>query len=126
GATRADLATGRHRSRDVPLPPLDESRFAERARFDTFRPVDLIPGCGRPRDRRHSAQLPDCPVAGMMLGAACAPFACFAALQLFLTSNSKELLRGELIRVSTLSPVEWRLHREANATWYQRWIRPMV
>jgi Flp pilus assembly protein TadB len=60
-----------------------------------------------------------------MVGAVCAAFACFAVLQAFVRSGSNEL-SGDLIRLSTLSPVEWRLHREASATWYQRWIRPMV
>jgi Flp pilus assembly protein TadB len=32
----------------------------------------------------------------------------------------------DLIRATTLSPVEWRLHRRGNESWYQRWVRPLA
>lgn len=63
----------------------------------------------------------------MTLGALCAALACFACLQALVTSGQTGVLRGkELIRASTLSPVEWRLHRQAQETWYQRWVRPFL
>jgi Flp pilus assembly protein TadB len=63
----------------------------------------------------------------MTLGALCAALACFACLQALVSNRQTGALRGkELIRASTLSPVEWRLHRQAQETWYQRWVRPFL
>ncbi|HVH65759.1 MAG TPA: type II secretion system F family protein [Candidatus Acidoferrum sp.] len=63
----------------------------------------------------------------MILGAVCAGLACFLALQMIATAGPKgRLTSSELIRASTLSPVEWQLHRQAQLDWYQRWLRPLV
>jgi Flp pilus assembly protein TadB len=62
-----------------------------------------------------------------MLGALCAGLACFLGLQAVLMGLPKRSLASrELIRATTLSPVEWRLHQQAQLDWYQRWLRPMV
>ena len=62
-----------------------------------------------------------------MLGAVCAGLACLFGLQAVLTFLSPASSSSrELIRASTLSPVEWRLHQQAQLDWYQRWLRPMV
>ena len=61
-----------------------------------------------------------------MLGAVCAGLACFLGLQAILAGVPKSVPSRELIRTSTLSPVEWRLHQQAQLDWYQRWLRPLV
>jgi tight adherence protein C len=62
-----------------------------------------------------------------MLGAVCAGLACFFGLHAMLMALSPASTSSrELIRASTLSPVEWRLHQQAQLDWYQRWLRPMV
>jgi Flp pilus assembly protein TadB len=63
----------------------------------------------------------------MILGALCAGFACFAALEALLGQAAKPALSAsELIRVSTLSPVEWRMHQDLRRHWYERWLRPLL
>ena len=63
----------------------------------------------------------------MTLGALCAALACFAGLQALLgTIRSSQPTGTDLIRATTLSPVEWRLHRRGNESWYQRWVRPLA
>lgn len=63
----------------------------------------------------------------MILGAVCTAFACLTGLSgLLLASASRGLAAQDLIRASTLSPVEWRMHQHARAAWYQRWARPLV
>jgi tight adherence protein C len=63
----------------------------------------------------------------MMLGAVCVVAACFAGfLALIPTGPSTAAIGNELIRASTLSPVEWRLQQQAQLGWYQRWLRPLV
>lgn len=62
-----------------------------------------------------------------MLGAICAGLACFLALQTVAAAGPKgRLSSSELIRASTLSPVEWQLHRQTQLDWYQRWLRPLL
>ncbi len=48
----------------------------------------------------------------MTLGALCAAAACFAALRaIFFGMQPAQPSANELIRATTLSPVEWRLHQ---------------
>jgi len=63
----------------------------------------------------------------MMLGALCAALACFAGLHaVFDRSRSVPATGTALIRATTLSPVEWRLHQRGQEGWYQRWLRPIA
>lgn len=63
----------------------------------------------------------------MTLGAICVAVACFAALNGFRgRSTARRFAGSDLIRASTLSPVEWRMRQQARASWYQRWLRPFV
>jgi len=63
----------------------------------------------------------------MTLGALCAALACFAGLQTVLGMiQPTQPSITDLIRATTLSPVEWRLHRRGNESWYQRWVRPLA
>jgi tight adherence protein C len=63
----------------------------------------------------------------MTLGALCAALACFAGLQAILGAvRPTKPSTSELIRATTLSPVEWRLHQREQDGWYQRWIRPIA
>src|SRR2546428_3236146 len=63
----------------------------------------------------------------MTLGALCAALACFAALQaLFGVTRPLHPSGAALIRASTLSPVEWRLHQRKHEGWYRHWLRPMA
>lgn len=63
----------------------------------------------------------------MTLGAVCAALACFAGLQAVLgRTRPTQLSANELIRATTLSPAEWRLHQQGHGGWYQRWVRPMA
>jgi Flp pilus assembly protein TadB len=62
----------------------------------------------------------------MTLGALCAALACFAGLQAILGGVRVKPPANELIRATTLSPVEWRLHQRGHEGWYQRWVRPIA
>ena len=63
----------------------------------------------------------------MTLGALCLGLACFAALQaLFGPRRLRHSSAIELIRATTLSPVEWRQHQQGREGWYQRWLRPIA
>jgi Flp pilus assembly protein TadB len=63
----------------------------------------------------------------MTLGALCAALACFAGLRAVLGGvRTTKPSAGELIRATTLSPVEWRLHQRGHGGWYQQWIRPIA
>jgi tight adherence protein C len=63
----------------------------------------------------------------MTLGACCLALACFAGLQaIFGIRRPMHASEAELIRATTLSPVEWKLRQQSAQTWYQRWLRPMV
>jgi Flp pilus assembly protein TadB len=63
----------------------------------------------------------------MTFGACCLALACFAGLQaIFGIQRPMHASDAELIRATTLSPVEWRLRQQGAQTWYQRWLRPMV
>ena len=63
----------------------------------------------------------------MTLGALCAALACFAGLEAVLGGmRSTRLSANELIRATTLSPVEWRLQQRGHEGWYQRWVRPIA
>jgi Flp pilus assembly protein TadB len=63
----------------------------------------------------------------MTLGALFAALACFAGLQAILCGiRPTQPSTRELIRATTLSPVEWRLHQRGHEGWYQRWIRPVA
>ena len=63
----------------------------------------------------------------MTLGALCAALACFAGLEAVLGGmQSTRLSANELIRATTLSPVEWRLQQRGHEGWYQRWVRPIA
>ena len=63
----------------------------------------------------------------MTFGALCLGFACFAGLQAMF--GRPRPLHGagiELIRATTLSPLEWRQHQQGREGWYQRWLRPIA
>jgi Flp pilus assembly protein TadB len=63
----------------------------------------------------------------MTLGALCAALACFAGLEAVLGGmQTTRLSANELIRATTLSPVEWRLQQRGHEGWYQRWVRPIA
>jgi Flp pilus assembly protein TadB len=63
----------------------------------------------------------------MTLGALCLAFACFAGLHAgFGGARPLHPSGTALIRATTLSPVEWRLHRRGQEGWYQRWLRPIA
>jgi tight adherence protein C len=63
----------------------------------------------------------------MTLGAICLALACFAGLQAVVgTRQPMQSSETELIRATTFSPVEWKLHQQRAQTWYQRWLRPLV
>ena len=63
----------------------------------------------------------------MMLGALCTGLACFAGLQaVFGRGRALHSSGTALIRATTLSPVEWRLHQRGREGWYQRWFRPLA
>jgi tight adherence protein C len=63
----------------------------------------------------------------MMLGALCVALACFAGLQaVFGRARPLHSSSTALIRATTLSPVEWRLHQRGREGWYQRWVRPIA
>ena len=63
----------------------------------------------------------------MTLGALFAALACFAGLQaLFGVARPLHPSGTALIRASTLSPLEWRLHQCKREGWYQRWLRPIA
>jgi tight adherence protein C len=63
----------------------------------------------------------------MMLAALCAALACFAGLQaVFGGLRPGQPSASGLIRATTLSPVEWRLHQRGHEGWYQRWVRPVA
>jgi tight adherence protein C len=63
----------------------------------------------------------------MMLGALFLAVGCFAGLQaVFGRARPLHPSAAALIRATTLSPVEWRLHQQDRAGWYQRWIRPLA
>ncbi len=63
----------------------------------------------------------------MMLGALCMALACFAGLQAaFGRARPLHSSGTALIRATTLSPVEWRLHQRGREGWYQRWLRPIA
>ena len=63
----------------------------------------------------------------MTLGSLCAALACFAGLQALLGIARRVHPSGAaLIRASTLSPLEWRLHQRNHEGWYRRWLRPIA
>ncbi len=63
----------------------------------------------------------------MTLGSLCAALACFAGLQaLFGIARPVHPSGAALIRASTLSPLEWRLHQRNHEGWYRRWLRPIA
>ena len=63
----------------------------------------------------------------MTLGSLCAALACFAGLQaLFAIAPRVHPSGAALIRASTLSPLEWRLHQRNHEGWYRRWLRPIA
>jgi Flp pilus assembly protein TadB len=63
----------------------------------------------------------------MTLGALCAALACLTGLQaVFGGFRPIKPSANDLIRATTLSPVEWRLHQRGHGGWYQRWVRPIA
>ena len=61
----------------------------------------------------------------MILGALCAGLACFAGLEALRGKGRSGSLGGnDLIRATTLSPIEWRMQKQARQSWYERWLRP--
>lgn len=63
----------------------------------------------------------------MSLGTLCAALACFAALQAVFGRPQGPVHSGiELIRATTLSPIEWQAHQRGQGGWYQRWLRPLA
>ena len=63
----------------------------------------------------------------MTFGALCIGLACFAGLQVvFGRPRLHHSSAIELIRATTLSPVEWRQHLQGREGWYQHWLRPIA
>ena len=63
----------------------------------------------------------------MTFGALCIGLACFAGLQaMFSRRRLQHSSAVDLIRATTLSPVEWRQHQRGQEGWYQRWLRPIA
>ena len=63
----------------------------------------------------------------MTFGALCIGLACFAGLQVvFGRPRLHHSSAIELIRATTLSPVEWRQHQQGREGWYQHWLRPIA
>ncbi len=63
----------------------------------------------------------------MTFGALCIGLACFAGLQaMFSRRRLQHSSAVDLIRATTLSPVEWRQHQQGQEGWYQRWLRPIA
>src|SRR3989442_13827359 len=63
----------------------------------------------------------------MTFGALCIGLACFAGLQaMFSRPRLQHSSAVDLIRATTLSPVEWRQHQQGREGWYQRWLRPIA
>ena len=63
----------------------------------------------------------------MTFGALCIGLACFAGLQaMFSRPRLQHSSPVDLIRATTLSPVEWRQHQQGQEGWYQRWLRPIA
>ena len=63
----------------------------------------------------------------MTIGALCLGLACFAGLlAIFGPARLQHSSAIELIRATTLSPVEWRQHQQGREGWYQRWLRPIA
>ena len=63
----------------------------------------------------------------MTFGALCIGLACFAGLQaIFDPPRLQHTSAIELIRATTLSPVEWRQYQQGREGWYQRWLRPIA
>jgi Flp pilus assembly protein TadB len=62
----------------------------------------------------------------MTLGALCIGLACFAGLQAICRRRLQHSSAIDLIRATTLSPVEWRQHQQGREGWYQRWLRPIA
>jgi len=63
----------------------------------------------------------------MTFGALCIGLACFAGLQaMFCRPRLQHSSAVDLIRATTLSPVEWRQHQQGQEGWYQRWLRPIA
>ena len=63
----------------------------------------------------------------MTFGALCIGLACFAGLQVvFGRPRLQHSSAIELIRATTLSPVEWRQHQKGREGWYQHWLRPIA
>jgi Flp pilus assembly protein TadB len=61
------------------------------------------------------------------IGAICLGLACFAGLQaIFGRPRLQHSSAIELIRATTLSPIEWRQHQRGQEGWYQRWLRPIA
>ncbi|TME44766.1 MAG: hypothetical protein E6I60_16355, partial [Chloroflexi bacterium] len=63
----------------------------------------------------------------MMLGSVCTALACLVGFQaVFGMGRPRASSGAALIRATTLSPVEWRLHQREQEGWYQRWLRPVA
>src|SRR3989442_10366684 len=63
----------------------------------------------------------------MTFGALCIGLACFAGLQaMFSRPRLQHSSAVDLIRATTLSPVEWRQHQQGQEGWYHRWLRPIA
>jgi Flp pilus assembly protein TadB len=63
----------------------------------------------------------------MILAAACTAAACFTGL--YLLAEAVGLSRHpqmDVVRASTLSPIEWRERQQAVDSWYGRWLRPIA
>src|SRR2546428_14063877 len=63
----------------------------------------------------------------MTFGALCIGLACFAGLQaIFGPPRLQHTSAIELIRATTLSPVEWRQYQQGREGWYQRGLGPIA
>jgi tight adherence protein C len=63
----------------------------------------------------------------MMLAALCTAAACFTGLYLLADfAGVSRRPQIDLVRASTLSPIEWRQQQENLHGWYRRWLQPLT
>jgi tight adherence protein C len=63
----------------------------------------------------------------MMLAAVCTAAACFTGLYMLADfAGVSRRPRMNLVRASTLSPIEWRQQQRSLDSWYRRWLQPLT
>lgn len=63
----------------------------------------------------------------MMLAALCSAAACFIGLYLLADlAGLSRRTQMDLVRASTLSPIEWRQQQRSLDGWYRRWLQPLT